>query len=320
MVFLNNIFTPIPPITTNCEVTISWSHAKHEKDARDANHGTWSPNHFVSLMSTSNVMTPEKKTFKNNATIQIRIPEFQSSPSRRLRSEINIENDSAQSIISTTIQREPKDIESQHQSRLKKKRECARSRRMNETDDQRQKRLEKQREQSEAIRAKKKLKNHASNSNTVHQRNIDIQMNETEEQASCDGDSMGDLTQNGNATKKKKCFISPPWPEAISRGLKETCLQQFLQQMSMSALTETTCSVCNVRTAVKKSKKIPISKIPNAHLLKVSDELKDLIISTQSSTTQNSSGINIQTAEHDQSSSPLNSPYFYCKNRIISYA
>ncbi|CAF3623585.1 unnamed protein product [Rotaria socialis] len=145
-------------------------------------------------------------------------------------------------------------------------------------------------------------------------------MNETEEQASCDGDSMVGLTQNGNATKKKKCSISPPWPEAISRGLKETCLQQFLQQKSMSALAETTCSVCNVRTAVKKSKKIPVSKIPNAHLLKVPDELKDLIISTQSPTAQNSSGINIHTAEHDQSSSPLNSPYFYCKNRIILYA
>ncbi|CAF4871899.1 unnamed protein product, partial [Rotaria magnacalcarata] len=145
-------------------------------------------------------------------------------------------------------------------------------------------------------------------------------MNETEEQASCDGDSMGDLTQNGNATKKKKCSISPSWPEAISRGLKETRLQQFLQQMSMSALAETTCSVCNVCTAANKSKKIPVSKIPNAHLLEVSDELKDLIISNQSSTAQNSSGINIHTAEHDQSSSPLNSPYFYCKNRIILYA
>ncbi|CAF1557513.1 unnamed protein product [Rotaria magnacalcarata] len=145
-------------------------------------------------------------------------------------------------------------------------------------------------------------------------------MNETEEQASCDDDSMGDLTQNGNATKKKKCSISPPWPEAISRGLKETRLQQFLQQMSMSALAETTCSVCNVRTAVNKSKKIPVSKILNAHLLEVSDELKDLIISNQSSTAQNSSDINIHTAEHDQSSSPLNSPYFYCKNRIILYA
>ncbi|CAF3448842.1 unnamed protein product [Rotaria socialis] len=348
MVFLNNIFTPIPPITTNCEVTILWYHAKHEKDDRDANHGTRSPNHFVPLMSTSNVMTPDKKTFKNNATVQIRIPEFQSSPSRRLPSEINIENDSAQSIISTTIQREPNDIESQHQSRIEKKRECARSSRMNETNDQRQKRLEKQknqtqsrraietekqranrlqnnrerirstraneteeqrqirlghqRERSQTNRTKKKLKKHASDNIAVQPQNIDMQLNETEEQAPCDDDNMTDLVQ-----------------KAISRGLKETCLQQFLQQMSMSALAETTCSVCNVRTAVKKSKKIPVSKIPNAHLLKVSDELKDLIITNQSSTAQNSSGINIHTAEHDQSSSPLNSPYFYCKNRIILY-
>ena len=51
MVFLNNGFTPPPPIITNCEITILWSHARNEKDAREANHGTWSPNHFVPLMS-----------------------------------------------------------------------------------------------------------------------------------------------------------------------------------------------------------------------------------------------------------------------------
>ena len=51
MVVLNNIFTPLPPIITNCEITILWSHARNEKDAREANHGTWSPNHFVPLMS-----------------------------------------------------------------------------------------------------------------------------------------------------------------------------------------------------------------------------------------------------------------------------
>ncbi|CAF3316210.1 unnamed protein product [Rotaria socialis] len=97
MVFLNNIFTLIPPISGKCEITILWSHAKNENHAREANHGTWSPNHFVPLMSTamsfefddsnqstSNVMAPEKKIFKNNAIIQIRIPEFQSSPCRRL--------------------------------------------------------------------------------------------------------------------------------------------------------------------------------------------------------------------------------------------
>jgi hypothetical protein len=51
MAFLNNGFTPAPPIITNCEITILWSHTRNEKDAREANHGTWSPNHFVPLMS-----------------------------------------------------------------------------------------------------------------------------------------------------------------------------------------------------------------------------------------------------------------------------
>ncbi|CAM2728092.1 unnamed protein product [Rotaria socialis] len=53
MVFLNNIFTLIPPISGKCEITILWSHAKNENHAREANHGTWSPNHFVPLMSTA---------------------------------------------------------------------------------------------------------------------------------------------------------------------------------------------------------------------------------------------------------------------------
>ncbi|CAF4703549.1 unnamed protein product, partial [Rotaria socialis] len=195
MVFLNNIFTPIPPITTNCEVTILWSNATNEKHAREANHGTWSPNHFVPLMptamsfefddsnqSTSNVMTPEKKTFKNNATIQIRIPDFQSSPSRRLRSEINIENDSAQSVISTTIHREPKDIKSQHQSRLEKKREYARTSRMNETNDQHQKRLEKQKKQSQSRRAIETEEQRRDRLEKDRERAQSSRMNEAEEQ------------------------------------------------------------------------------------------------------------------------------------------
>ncbi|CAF3498345.1 unnamed protein product [Rotaria socialis] len=182
MVFLNNIFTPITPITTNCEVTILWPNPTHEKHAREANHGTWSPNHFVPLMSTSNGMTPEKKTFKNNATIQIRIPDFQSSPSRRLRSEINIENDSAQSVISTTIHREPKDIKSQHQSRLEKKREYARTSRMNETNDQHQKRLEKQKKQSQSRRAIETEEQRRDRLEKDRERAQSSRMNEAEEQ------------------------------------------------------------------------------------------------------------------------------------------
>ncbi|CAF1366873.1 unnamed protein product [Adineta steineri] len=47
-------------------------------------------------------ISPEKKTFKNNAVAQIRIPEFESSPSRRVRSDINIESERTKAISSST--------------------------------------------------------------------------------------------------------------------------------------------------------------------------------------------------------------------------
>jgi hypothetical protein len=71
--------------------------------------------------------------------------------------------------------------------------------------------------------------------------------------------------------------IRPPWPEPVPRDLKETRLQEFLQQMSMSALAEVTCAACNIRISAKDSKKIPFSKIPNINLLKVGEELDHLL-------------------------------------------
>jgi hypothetical protein len=193
------------------------------------------------------------------------------------------------------------ETEEQRQNRLEKNKERARSSRTNETEEQRRVRLEQQKKRSQASRTKKKLEKRASDKTIVQQQNMDMQFNEMEDQVPRYSDSMGDPTQNKIGIKKKKTFVSAPWPEPISRQLKEACLQKFLQRMSMSVLAETICAVCNVRAPVQQSKKIPVSKIPNIHLLKVSDELKDLIISTQSSTLQNSNVNNIRTAEYVQS-------------------
>jgi len=51
MAILDNVFTPIPPIISNCNIAILWSHAFNEKQARETTGGTWSPNHFVPLLS-----------------------------------------------------------------------------------------------------------------------------------------------------------------------------------------------------------------------------------------------------------------------------
>jgi hypothetical protein len=93
-----------------------------------------------------------------------------------------------------------------------------------------------------------------------------------------------------------------PCPEPIPRDLKETRLQQFLQQMSMSELAETTCAVCNIRTLAKDSRKLPISKIPNIHLLKGSEELKNLIKSSIETTGIFTNDNNTDTAAHVKSS------------------
>ncbi|CAF3989705.1 unnamed protein product [Rotaria sp. Silwood1] len=149
MAICDNCFTPVSPIIANCNIVIMWSHTLNEENAREANNGTWSPNHFVPLISldihndsnngnqsTSLAATPEKRTFKNNTVSQIRMPEFQSSPSRRLRSEDNIENNFTQPIISDSMNKEKNDKKEQHQNRLEKKREQSESSRMNETEEQ----------------------------------------------------------------------------------------------------------------------------------------------------------------------------------------
>ena len=83
--------------------------------------------------------------------------------------------------------------------------------------------------------------------------------------------------QQGNLSQQNSASESLPWPAPISCYVKEALLQKFLEQMSMSALEEATCAVCNIRVSVRKSKKVPVSKIPNSHLLQVPNELGDLI-------------------------------------------
>ncbi|CAF1577353.1 unnamed protein product, partial [Adineta steineri] len=322
-------------------------------------NSTWSPNHFVPLMSrliqhehdnnnqlASVLATPEKKTFKNNAAIQIRIPEFQSSSSRRLRSESNIDTDSSQSSMSDTMLYDQNDKEEQRQIRLEKKRERVRSSRLNATEEERQNRLrgerhrsqtsrknateehrlnrlEQQRKRSQANREKKKNEKRMSDNISVQQQTTQMQSAGSEEVTLQDGINISHSTSNANILPKIRNATSS-WPEPISRDLKEGCLKKFLHQMSMSALAETTCAVCNIRSPMQKSKSVPVSKITSNELLKVSDETKALIMGSHLSnlqyinedtvTTIKADGI--QTTDHAQTST---SPSFYCENNIILY-
>ncbi|CAF1510921.1 unnamed protein product, partial [Rotaria sp. Silwood1] len=320
MAIWDNLFTPIPPVHSNCNIAILWSNVLNEKDVRETHNGMWRPNHFVPLMSlpirnelnnTSQsallVVTPEKKTFKNNTVTQIRTPRFQSSPSRRLRSEDNIGNDFTQPYISGSMQKEKNDKEERRQIQLQKKMERSRSSRMNETEEQRQIRLQKERERSRSSRMneteeqreirleKKKEQTQSTRTNELEeQRQIRLEQQKKRSQVYRTKKKVEKQSNENISTGQNSTHST--WPGPISRDLKDTRLQQFLEQMAMSKLAEATCAVCNICTSAKDAKKISISKIPNIDLLKVSEELKNLIRnSTENTSIFNGNDNNGQT-------------------------
>lgn len=53
LAMVNKVFTPMPPRNAKSTIAILWSHTAMEMDARAANRGNWSPNHFVPLLSSN---------------------------------------------------------------------------------------------------------------------------------------------------------------------------------------------------------------------------------------------------------------------------
>ena len=200
-------------------------------------------------------------------------------------------------MVPTSEQKTTSDEEEQRQRRLQKQRERSRSSRANETEEQRQIRLEKQRERTRSNRISETEEQRQTRLENNRKKTRANRENETEEQQQIrlsHQKKRNKAYRIQNRLEKQKhnnvnmelentddpLSVCPPWPEPIPRDLKETRLQEFLQQMSMSILAEVTCAICNIRVSAKDSKKIPLSKIPNIHLLKVDEELDRVIKSS----------------------------------------
>ena len=181
------------------------------------------------------------------------------------------------------------ETEALREIRLEKMSERNRSNRDNETEAQRQIRLEKMSERNQISRADE----------TEEQHQIRLEQQKKRSLANRTRKKIAKQNQENNGTGQDS--VRSLWPEPIPRDLKETRLQQFLEQMSMSKLAESTCAVCNIRTPAKDAKKIPISKIPNIELLKVSEELKNLIKTSTDNTAIFTDDNNIQTTSHIKS-------------------
>jgi hypothetical protein len=169
------------------------------------------------------------------------------------------------------------ETEEEHQVRIENDQERTESNRRNETEQQRQIRLDQERKRSAENRKKANIRRYNFCATNSEQQGINTTFSERGKLEISVDDHLLDSIHQGNLSQQNSGSESPAWPAPISRDVKEVLLQKFLEQMSMSALQEATCAVCNVRVLVRKSKKFPVSKIPNSHLLQVSEELKDLI-------------------------------------------
>ena len=169
------------------------------------------------------------------------------------------------------------ETEGQRQVRIENERERIESNRRNETEKQRQVRLDQERKRSAENRKKTKISRRSFCATNSDQQGINATFSVRGKLEISVDDHLLDSVQQGNLSQQNSGSESPAWPAPISRDVKEALLQKFLEQMSMSALEEATCAVCNVRVPVRKSKKLPVSKIPNRHLLQVPNELEYLI-------------------------------------------
>ncbi|CAF1656077.1 unnamed protein product, partial [Didymodactylos carnosus] len=77
--------------------------------------------------------------------------------------------------------------------------------------------------------------------------------------------------------KKKNNKSLVAWPQRISDEIKKKCLQNFVEQVSMSKISESTCCICHIRSPTCKMKQTTVSKIPNISLLKSHEKLYEII-------------------------------------------
>ena len=84
--------------------------------------------------------------------------------------------------------------------------------------------------------------------------------------------------------KQQTLFDQYKWPAAIPTLLKECCLQDFPNHMSMSVLRQSTCIICNMRASDNTMKEYALQNIPSSEKLSCHADLMNIIPKTLQTT------------------------------------
>ena len=150
--------------------------------------------------------------------------------------------------------------ESQRNIRLAYKRQHAEKSRQNEDENQRSNRLTDDQLRVEAARAVESTEktNERIRSISVRRRQHSL--------------------ENKNRAKPDRLH----WPRAIPTQQKDQCLQDFVNQASMSMLKQAVCAVCNLSTFVSSMDEYDMNQIPNQARLACHPDLLGIIPGTGS--------------------------------------
>ncbi|CAF3344902.1 unnamed protein product, partial [Rotaria socialis] len=320
MKIMNQMYKSAETLVPNSRrVIIFWSSTEDEISTRTrpGNHGIWNPNHFVPLLEqyrsyrtednervSTTPESPRKATSKNSPASFIQSLEFSPPPNTTKH------KDSAETYfetipVSQAASNRSSESEDQRNARLTEQRKRSVSNRSSESEDQRNARLTEQRKRSISNRLSHSQQRKTARLTCRQQHLKEIESVGRKQLMMKQTQIMSIQGQRRVLERKKQALIDQyHWPAAIPMQLKECCLQDFSDHMSMSVLRQSICIICNVRASANTMKEYALQNIPHSVKLSCHADLIDIIPKSQ------------QTAQNENTSSiffSLSNAVFYKK-------
>lgn len=173
----------------------------------------------------------------------------------------------------------------QRKSRLTEQQKQVAAKRFSESVEQRKARLIEQRKRSAANRLNKSVGRKAP---LLTQKSHDSEVAESivrKQHTATQAPSANIRYHRASMEKNQRALLEQyRWPSAIPTPLKEYCLQDFCNHMSMTTLQQYVCIICNIRTPANRMKEYALKNIPNLEKLSCHADLIDIIHKTQQTT------------------------------------
>ncbi|CAM4988547.1 unnamed protein product, partial [Rotaria socialis] len=248
--------------------------------------------------------SPRKATSKNSPASFIQSLEFSPPPNTTKH------KDSAETYfetipVSQAASNRSSESEDQRNARLTEQRKRSALNRLSENEDQRNAHLTEQRKRSVSNRSSESEDQRNARLTEQRKRSISNRLSHSQQRKTarltCRQQHLKEIESVGRKQlmmkqtqimsiqgqrrvleRKKQALIDQyHWPAAIPMQLKECCLQDFSDHMSMSVLRQSICIICNVRASANTMKEYALQNIPHSVKLSCHADLIDIIPKSQ---------------------------------------